>query len=137
MQNNYDHLGIFFTENNNAQLDFISIDIEFHKKKIAKIVKFTLEKQNFPKNSQFLCGEKMTYYCLKKNTVQHNLRIWISQKNHDNPVTDSKPKQPCTKLITSSHKTSMHNLAIILAGLETTLATAQSNKLPHKKQQQQ
>jgi hypothetical protein len=34
----------------------------------------------------------MTYYCLKKNTVQHNLRIWLSQKNHDNQVTDSNQK---------------------------------------------
>jgi hypothetical protein len=37
VQNNYDHLGNLFTENNHAQLGFISIDIE-------NLVNFTKKK---------------------------------------------------------------------------------------------
>jgi hypothetical protein len=44
-----------------------------------KIVKFTLEKQNF-----FLCGEKMTCYLSEKHWAAQPKNL-DKPKNHDNP----------------------------------------------------
>ncbi len=54
MQNNNHHLGNLFTENNHAQLGFISIDIEnqenFTKIKKQKNSKIYIRKTELPKN---------------------------------------------------------------------------------------
>jgi hypothetical protein len=67
MQNNYDHLGNLFTENNHAQLGFISIDIENLANFTKQNSKIYIRKTEFPKNFPISLWRKMTCYLFEKH----------------------------------------------------------------------
>jgi hypothetical protein len=51
------------------------------------LVGFTLEKQNFPKFSQFLCREKAKLRQKKENTALHTHdNTWVKKLQGDNPT---------------------------------------------------
>lgn len=85
MQNNYDHLGNLFTENNNAQLGLISIDIE-------NLVNFTKKSSNISQiyNRKTEFPKKFPISLWRKND------ILLSEKKHcaAQPKNLDKPKEP-------------------------------------------